>query len=249
MKPAAKKALLVVAAVYALVVAVMVAALIVKARPEQPGEVAARVRDRMNEVQAWAHEEDPDHIRSRPLTEAEARAILDEHLIAKGPIMGINFTLPMQCLNFAVLLLLLWGIAWDPLLRMLDSRRQRVREQLEHAANSVEEAGELLRQRREELDQLRQDRQQIINHAEELGQEERREIVERARREAERIMQEARDRLREEARRAQAALREEVADIAVRIAAEVVRREITPEDHARLIQEVTAGLAAEEGAE
>ncbi len=249
MKPAAKKALLLVGALYAVVVLVMVGALLVKARPEQPGEVIERVRERINEVQAWAHEQDPEHIRPRPLTEADAERIFKDHLVARGPIIGINFTLPMQCLNFAVLLLLLWGIAWDPLLAMLDERRGRIKEQLDHAAGSVEEAAELLRRRREELEQLRRDRQQIIERAEELGQEERREIVERARSEAERMMQEARDRLREEARRAQAALREDVADIAVRIAAEVVHREISPEDHARLIEEVTAGLAAEEPAQ
>jgi F-type H+-transporting ATPase subunit b len=169
--------------------------------------------------------------------------VRDDLLAKKGLIININYTLIMQCLNFAVLLLVLYAWLWDPMLRFLDKRRALVKERLDEAAASREEAAGLRDQRQQELGKLRQERGQIIEQAKALGEQERDEIVERARREAERIMRQTEERLGEESRRARVALREEVAELATYIASRMLKREISQQDHDRLIEEVTQGMA------
>jgi F-type H+-transporting ATPase subunit b len=245
MKPLAKKGLMVILVLYLVTVALMVANFLREQRPEHPEEVARRVREEINLVQQWAYEGDPEHIRERPVSDAEAVQIFEQFLVRKGTIININYTLIMQCLNFGILLLVLYGWLWEPMLAALDKRRARIRQQLDAAAGSIDEAEKLRKRRNEELSELRRERADIIEQAKTLGEQEREEIVERARREAERLMQQTQERLAEEARRARMALREEIAEIAVSVATEALKRQITPEDHDRLISDVTEAMAFE----
>ncbi|MHC4479424.1 MAG: F0F1 ATP synthase subunit B [Planctomycetota bacterium] len=249
MKPIAKKSLMVIGVLYTATVTAMITNFVMEGRPEHPAEVSQRVREELNRVHEWAYSGDREHIRERPLTDAEASRIFEEHFIRPGTMININYTIVMQCLNFAILLFILYGWLWDPMLQFLDRRRALIRDRLEEAARNRDEAGELRRQRLQELDGLRRDRGQVLEQAEALGEQERKDIVERARREAERVMTQAEERLREQSRRARVALREEVADLAVRIASEMLKRELSPQDHAELIQEVTRSMALSPGGE
>jgi F-type H+-transporting ATPase subunit b len=244
MKPLARKGLLIIVVLYAVTIGLMIANFLERAKPAHPQEVTQRVQEHLNEILAWAHEADPEHIREpqQPITAPEAAKVRDDLLAKKGLIININYTLIMQCLNFAVLLLVLYAWLWDPMLRFLDKRRALVKERLDEAAASREKAASLRDERQQELNSLRQERGQIIEQARALGEQEREEIVERARREAERIMRQTEERLGEESRRARVALREEVAELATYIASRMLKREISRQDHDRLIEEVTQGM-------
>jgi F-type H+-transporting ATPase subunit b len=245
-KPIAKKGLIAVLVVYVIVVAVMVTELRMRGKPQNEAEVTARVQQTLNEVRAWAHEADPEHIRAQDLSQADAAAVFAAQLKARGSIISINYTLIMQCLNFAILLLLLYGWLWGPMLNMLDKRRAMVRRHMDDAEEDRRKAAGLLDQRHRELGDLRNERSSILEQAEGLGEQERQEIVARARQEAQRILQQTEERLKEETRRARGALRDEVADLAARIAAEVLRREISPEDHRRIVRDMMDAMAAAE---
>jgi hypothetical protein len=167
MKPMAKKGLMVIVALYAVTVGLMIANFLERAEPKHPEEVMQRLQDDLNQILAWAHEADPEHIRDpqQPITAPEAAEVRDDLLAKKGLIININYTLIMQCLNFAVLLLVLYAWLWDPMLRFLDKRRALVKERLDEAAASREEAAGLRDQRQQELGKLRQERGQIIEQA------------------------------------------------------------------------------------
>ncbi len=243
MKPGVKKWLKVVGVVYAVVVIAMVAAMWTKAKPADPKGLALAVRQSLEQVRTAAVEGDPEHIRANPIAETEAAAIVDAHLLKRGAVIGINYTLIMQCLNFGVLMLFLYGLAWGPLLEFLDKRRAIIKERLDAAAQNRREAEGVLLERRQELAGLRQERAGILEQAKGLAEQERDQIVERARLEAERLMEQTEERLGEEARRARVALREEVADLAVEIAARVLGREIARKDHDAVIAQVADGMA------
>lgn len=246
MKPVAKKGLMIVGVLYVLTVGVMVASFVRGARPKYPEEVAERLQERLEEVRQWAYERDREHIRQRPIAEQDAATVVD--LLARpGMIINVNYTLIIQCLNFVILVLILYGWLWDPMLQMLDKRRAMIRERLDGAAATREEAGGLRRQRQRELGQLRGERAGIIEQATSMGEQERERVVERAHREAEGIALETRERLKEEARRARMALREEVAELATRIAAQVLKRELSRQDHDRLIEEMAERMSLGEG--
>ena len=131
--------------------------------------------------------------------------------------------------------------------RLLHARGDRVHEgglPQEKAGEQwvIEPLPDLLQQRHHELSQVRSERGGIVEQAKSLGEQERGRIVERARREAEMLMQQTEERLGEEVRRARVALREEVAELAVRVAAQVLKREISRQDHDRLIEDVVARM-------
>jgi len=239
MKPGAKKALLVVGVLYAIVVAAMVVALVRKGRPRHGPEVARQVQAALEQVRRQAHEADPEHVRASEITVKEARAVVKELLARPGSIISINYTLAMQCLNFAVMLLILYGVLWDPVLKFLDERREGIRRQLEEAAASREQARRLSEKRRRELEELRRERAEILAQAKDAAEQQRREIVEQARREADRLVAQGAERVSEEVRAARHALQQELADLATRIAARVLKREVRAEDHARVVQEMS----------
>lgn len=244
MKKGAKTGLVIIGVLYAVTVGTMVANFVMEAEPLYPEDVVADIRQSLNQVRERAQSTDPEHIRSTELTDREVRPLLDM-LVKKGSIININYTLIMQCLNFGILLLILYGFLWDPLLTFLDKRRQSVRTRLEEAAQSRKRAEGLVKQRQQELADLRAERGGIIEKARATAEQQREEIVERAGREAALTEEQTRERLREEFRRARVALREEVADISTRVAGRLLEREIRPDDHQRIIEDMVEGMDLE----
>jgi F-type H+-transporting ATPase subunit b len=243
-KPAAKKGLIAVLVVYVIIILTMVTGLVVRGKPQNEAEVTAHVQQALNQVRAEAYDADPEHIRAQDLSQSDAAAVFASQIRARGSIISINYTLIMQCLNFAILLLLLYGWLWEPMLKMLDKRKEMVKARMDDAEEDRKKAADLLEQRGRELGELRSERTSILEQAEGLGEQERREIVARARQEAQRIMEQTEERLSEETRRAREALRDEVADLATKIAAEVLKREISAEDHRRIMQDMMNAMSA-----
>jgi F-type H+-transporting ATPase subunit b len=227
MKPSAKKGLIVICILYAITVSVMVGDFIVAAKPKYPDEVTQRIQQELNGIRQWAYENDPDHVSATLITQKQAREVMDDLFGRQGSIINVNYTLLMQWMNFGVLLLILYGWLWDPLLKFLDERRSFVRQRLA------------------ELNELREERTGILDQARGAGQQERTEIVQQARQEAERIAGQTRDRIGEEVRRSRVALQEEVAELATDIAGRLLQREVTRQDHDRIINEMVARMATE----
>ncbi|MGD2176146.1 MAG: F0F1 ATP synthase subunit B [Candidatus Brocadiaceae bacterium] len=244
MKPEAKWGLMIIGVLYTITVAVMVTNFVMQAKPKYPEQVKETLRQALNVVREEAYREDPQHIRRNEFSEKEAGQLLDL-FIKKGSIININYTLIMQCFNFGILLLVLYGFLWEPLLQFLDRRRRHVREQLEDAASSRREAEALVKRRQQELAELRVERGEILEKARAAADQEREEIIERARREADRTTKQTRERLREEFRRARTALREEVAELTTRVARRLLKREITSSDHETFIQDMIEEMTLE----
>lgn len=172
------------------------------------------------------------------LTKPEAEVIYDTHLAEKGAIIAFNYTLVLQILNFSVLLVLLYGLLWGPLLKFLDERRDRVRSDLDAARQSREESGRDRGEAAGILGNARRERMRIRELADREAEQNRQEILKKAREEAERLVQSARDEIAGEIEKARVSLRAEVADIAVAIAAQILEREINKADQEILIQEL-----------
>ncbi len=244
MKPVAKKGLLIIGILYTATVTAMITDFVMHAEPRRPQQLKKEVRAGLEQARRAAHSIDPEHIRSAPITEKEAEE-LTELMVKKGSIINVNYTLLIQCMNFGILLLVLYGFLWDPLLSFLDERRKHVEGQLEDAAESKREARELVKQRQQELADLRAERADILEKAQNTAERQREDILERARREAERTAEETRERLREEYRRARTALREELGDLTARLAARVLQREVDQADHQRIIDDMVEQMSLE----
>lgn len=245
MKPTAKKGLMVIGVLYIITVGAMVYNFVQRAEPEYPAAVTERIYTGLNEIRQEARLLDEEHIRSSEITEKEAAAVFQDLFVRKGTIININYTIIMQGLNFGILLLILYGWLWDPMLAFLDKRRQMVRDRIEEADDRRKEAEKLREQRRQELADLRAQRSEIIEKARSTAEQQREQIIEQAEDEAKRVSRQTRERLEEEFRRARQSLREEVADLTTRVAGRLLKREMSPDDHREFIEEMVEKMELE----
>jgi F-type H+-transporting ATPase subunit b len=140
-------------------------------------------------------------------------------------------------LTFLVLLGLLARFAWRPLLDALERRQESIRKSLDDA-----------RQARQELERVKADAAKLLAEA----RSEANEIVSRTRSDAARFADEMKAQARTDAQalvkqadreiaiqtaRAVESIRREAVELSVAIASKILRRDISREDHERLIQD------------
>jgi len=161
--------------------------------------------------------------------------------------LGINLpVLIAQMVNFTILLVLLRVVAWGPLMRMMDSRAERIREGLEAADRSKEQAAEAEQEVARQVAEARSQGQTMIAQAQETANRIQEEARSEARREGEALLERARSEIQLERDQAIAVLRKEFADITVSAAEKVIGQSLDRQGHQRLIEEVLAGSTFKE---
>lgn len=145
---------------------------------------------------------------------------------------------------FGVVLFVLGKYAWGPILQTLQGREDFIRESLEKARHDREEAEARLREYVEKINSARSEATAIVDEGRRDAEVVKRRIEEDARAEAERIVERGK---REIAIATETAVKElytTSARLATEIAARVLKREIAPQDHERLVADAIEGLAA-----
>jgi F-type H+-transporting ATPase subunit b len=152
--------------------------------------------------------------------------------------LGINLNgLIAQIVNFSLLFILLYMVAYKPVLRMLDQRSQRVKESVEQAEEIKRRLAQAQQDYERQIEQARKEGQTIIAQASQAADRLREESVRQAKEEAQKLLEKAKSEIDYERRRAMAELRDEVANIAVLAAGKVINRSLDPEAHRQLIQD------------
>jgi F-type H+-transporting ATPase subunit b len=142
-----------------------------------------------------------------------------------------------QIVNFAILLFLLYRFLYDPVLNMLQERRERIREGLAEAERVRAEAEEQRQEYEEELAQQRQESQKRIQQAMQASEEAKEEILAEARKEAKRIKDQAREEIEYERRQALEQLRTQVADLSILAAKKILDGAIDEQAQHKLVQD------------
>jgi len=159
-----------------------------------------------------------------------------------GRIIDFNWTLVINLLQFAVLLILLRWILWKPALKYLDRRRELIAARMAAAKTAEEKAAELVGQRATELGAVKKESAQILEEARERGEKSFEEAKQRAKEEADRILADARAQLEHERDRVLADLKAQYAEMVVLGTEQVLIREVRIEDHRRLLDQLLAEI-------
>ncbi len=155
--------------------------------------------------------------------------------------LGINIpSLVSQFVNFGVVVLVMYLVAWPRIGRGLEERSRRIEESLAAAERVKEEARQSEADIQARLDQARQDGQALVAQAQQIAQRIQDEGRAQAGRDAEALLERARTEIRLERDGAIAQLRGEFADIAVQAASKIVRKELDPQTHRQIIEETLA---------
>jgi F-type H+-transporting ATPase subunit b len=92
-------------------------------------------------------------------------------------------TVSAQIVNFLILVWLLKRFLYQPVIRAMDRREQRIAERLEEARQREQQAQNQQQQYQEKINELERRREEIINHAKEEAEQEKRQLIDQVRQE------------------------------------------------------------------
>jgi F-type H+-transporting ATPase subunit b len=144
--------------------------------------------------------------------------------------------------NFLILFGGLAVLLAKPIRTFLDARVAEVRRSMDEASAARASAEERLSSIEHRLSQLAEETQRIRALGQSGGQKEKAGILEAAAREAEKVRLMAREEIEARIQAARRELREFAAELAVSLAREKIKSRLTPDLHARLIDESIATL-------
>ena len=150
--------------------------------------------------------------------------------------LGISLpTLIAQVVNFAVLFVLLYLVAYKPILRMLDERSGKVKESMEQTEYIKEQAAHAEEEAKKQIEVAGKEGQEVIARAVRTGEEVRQQAQQEARKETETLLTRARTEIQRERDDAIGELRKEFADLTILTAEKVIVRSLDKETHRELI--------------
>ena len=145
-------------------------------------------------------------------------------------------------LNLILLLVVITYFARKPIRAFFAERRDRIQDELTSAARLRDEAEVRYRDWERRLADIEGELAKIRTTARERAEEERDRILRDANAAAERVRNDARAAVDQELRRSRALLREEASDLAVGLAAELLREQVSDADRDRLVGEFIARI-------
>jgi F-type H+-transporting ATPase subunit b len=153
--------------------------------------------------------------------------------------LGINLpVLIAQFVNFTIVLIFLRLVVYKPILRLLDERSRRIREGLEAAEQSKEQAAEANQEVQAQIEAARREAQGIVANAQQVASRIQDDARQRAQTENESMLERARAEIQLERDGAIARLREEFADLTIAAAERVIGQSLDRSAHQRLIDQV-----------
>lgn len=159
--------------------------------------------------------------------------------------LGINgWNFAVQMIAFLIFVYLLWRFAVGPIVKVLDTRQDKISESLMAAERMQVELRETQAKNEEIMAQARREAQDLLQTARQNAEQVESKARERADAAADEFLGRAQETLRQETAQARQQLRQEVADLAVSAAGKIIRKEINPADQKQLIE---ATLAEEAG--
>ena len=150
---------------------------------------------------------------------------------------GDNTEFYLTALNLLILLGVLFYVGRKPIREFFSQRRVQIQDELSAAANERDEAEARYTQWQRRLLDLDAELEQLRSQARQRAETDRDRILADATAAAERVRRDASAAIEQETRRARAELREEASDLAVELAGEMLRGQVSELDRLRLIDE------------
>ncbi len=159
--------------------------------------------------------------------------------------LGIDWQLLLaQIINFGIVLVLLMKFVYKPLLRVIDARRDTIRRSMEEAAEIDRQNKKMEETRKEKLQLADKEAGAILERAKQEADALRADTVINANKEAEQIIAKGEKQLEQERARVFGEVQEAMTASIIKLSEEIIRREFTKEDQARLMKHIEKELPA-----
>jgi F-type H+-transporting ATPase subunit b len=154
-----------------------------------------------------------------------------------GLIKNKPLDLLYRTMNFALLAGILIFVLRKPLPKALASRRQGIKDQLDDLERQKREAERQLAEYKEKFARLDEEVEKIVAEYIRDGEAAKANIIEEAKAAAEKLQEQAKKNIAHEFQKAKQQLKAEMAEQAVAMAEELIKKDIKPKDQERLIDE------------
>lgn len=168
---------------------------------------------------------------------------------APSPFFGHPAESIWTVIAFAVLLFVLWKLAWKPLLHGLHARENHIAKQITDAEKTRHEADGVLAKYRDKLADVEEEGKKIIQTYTGRAEKEAREIVVRAQEDAAGYKQRMQEEMERARKIAEEELLEEAGVMVMQLGEEILGRAIQPEDQEKLISDAIEQLRIQSEAE
>src|SRR5256885_13767677 len=145
---------------------------------------------------------------------------------------------------FGILLALLWRFGWPAILKAVEERERRIRQQLEEAERARTEAARLLEEHKRTIATAKAEAQEILAKAKAVADKERETLLAKARQEYEQLLARARHEIDAEKEKAIVALRREAVDLSIAAASKLLQAQLDSETNRKLVMEYLVQLEA-----
>ena len=163
-------------------------------------------------------------------------------LASSGLIKVVPGLMIWTVLCFLITLFVLKRYAFGPIQRLIDERRDRIRQSLTEADNARDEARKLLEEHRKLIGQAKSEAEGILSEARKVADANERRMREETEADRQRRLEDTRKQIEAETRRALEQIRTEVAELSLVAAEKVTRKSLDDADHRRLIEEAVGEL-------
>lgn len=156
--------------------------------------------------------------------------------------MTISLSLIWQIINFLLLLFILYRVLSQPTKNYLSQRKDRIQRSLEESHKAKKEAEEGYEEYERKLSLMEEELEEMRQNFRKEGEREKNRLIEEAEKEAKRIREQTELFISQELKKARSSLKEEMVNLAIRLAEEIIKRELNKEDQKRLLEEFISNL-------
>jgi F-type H+-transporting ATPase subunit b len=143
---------------------------------------------------------------------------------------------------FLILMFVLSKFAFRPITAAVAAREKALEDAIEQAKRDRAEAGDLLGQQRQLLEQAHGDAQRLIGEARGAGDRVRQQLLEQAHAQQQEMLERARKEIDDERLRAIADLRREAVDLAIVGAGKVIEKNLDDQTNRKLVEQFLSTL-------
>src|SRR4051794_18964581 len=143
---------------------------------------------------------------------------------------------------FLITLFVLRRYAFGPVQKMIDTRREKIRQSIEEADRARDEAHELLAEHKRLIGQAKSEAEEILADARRVADSQRERVREETEADRQRRLEETRRQIEQATQQALGEIRAEVGRLSLLAAEKITRKSLTEADQQRLIDEALAEI-------
>ena len=166
---------------------------------------------------------------------SQTMLLADGHIFELSPQLVSD--LLIQGIAIFILVFFLSSVLFEPVQKVLNNRREKIKQDIESATKDKEDAATLKAEYDEKLKSIDKEREEILAKARKTAQKKEAEIIEEAQAEATRIMNRAKQEIELEKAKVSDDMRKEIVRVATAMAAKIIEQQIDESKQDALIED------------